>query len=113
MHAISATHQPNHILVVTIEALPNPQYQAGVDLGFLAAALIVTQLGMAVICIVAIAREINKTDTADANKADTVIAAASADSQSVGPTIHSNPMFEAGGHTGTNSAGNAASQATL
>jgi hypothetical protein len=45
--------------VVTAEAIPNPAFEAGVDLGFLSVALVVTQLSIGVVGFLAIAKEIS------------------------------------------------------
>jgi hypothetical protein len=44
--------------VVTAEAIPNPAFEAGVDLDFLSVALVVTQLSIGIVGLLAIAKEI-------------------------------------------------------
>jgi hypothetical protein len=83
--------------VVTAEAIPNPAFEPGVDLGLLSVALVVTQLSIAVIGFLDIAKEISG-DHGRAYSAS-ASAAESMTSSGVGPTAMANvnPMMEADG----------------
>jgi hypothetical protein len=93
--------------VVTAEAIPNPAFEAGVDLNVLSAALVVTQLSIAVVGFLAIAKEISgvhvdgRASTSSASgtqsKASSAVSGAGATMKGAGPTHTSNPMMEADG----------------
>jgi hypothetical protein len=93
--------------VVTAEAIPNPAYEAGVDLGLLTVALVLTQLSVAVVGCLAIVKEVSAVPIdGGGNKARSSTADAQPNSAMSSGGAHSNPMLEAddwvvGGIVGT------------
>jgi hypothetical protein len=94
--------------VVTAEAIPNPAFEAGVDLGLLSVALVVTQLSIGVVGFLAIAKELSGIDgrgsmsaasAPPGTKSKTDNAGAGTTEEAPAPPRHTgtNPMMEAEG----------------
>jgi hypothetical protein len=87
--------------VVTAEAIPNPAFEAGVDLGLLSVALVVTQLSIAVVGFLAIAKEISgvqrraSSATESKSKANASAGAMEGPPSKTVAHTNSNPMMEA------------------
>jgi hypothetical protein len=87
--------------VVTAEAIPNPAFEAGVDLGLLSAALVVTQLSIAIVGFLAIAKEISDVQRSASSATESKRKASSSASITEGPPsttvahTNSNPIMEA------------------
>eukprot|EP00935_MAST-01C_sp_MAST-1C-sp1_P000466 g466.t1 len=87
--------------VVTAEAIPNPAFKAGVDLGLLSVALVVTQLSIAVVGFLDIAKEISGSTTGSSAESKKSSGGGATEGSTMGkkPVRHmsSNPMMEADG----------------